>query len=118
MQGVAKYAIFSVLICVSAILCTLASFSNLKYTQPNIFLAVAVASAFAVLEYSFKVPAYKMVRDDLSPAHLHIIWIVTTFVVTNLFQTVFLKKNVSFRHWVVAVIFSFSLAWILVTDSD
>jgi len=98
-----KYVGFALTLLTASLFYTGASFYAVT-RQFSVPVAIAVSSCFAVVEYMFKIPAFKIGTEFLSVTKLQLIWVVATFLTTLAYQGWILKKPVKRKTVAIVVI--------------
>lgn len=84
---------FVALFIIPACLNSMASFFNLIHPASTMTRAILIGLAFAVIEYSTKIPIVQYGHNcNLSPTAMQIIWIVLTLIISMIVTHVVAKK--------------------------
>lgn len=110
MNKIEKLLIFGVFIFASSLAYSFANFSEVKHNTNVDVLSldflpiIAIALGYAFVEYSFKIPAYYLVRDILNPIELQLCWLLFTSISVILFQKFYLNKAIQFHSYVAFIL--------------
>jgi hypothetical protein len=107
------YIIYVMGVLIAVVLYTFASFYSTTGKVPHTIKAwlgvIGTGVLFATIEYIFKIPAYVSAHKFLSPAYIHLIWLVLAFFATNIFQIFVTKEVISFEVWAIGILMVFEL---------
>jgi uncharacterized protein (DUF486 family) len=112
------YIIYAMGVLIAVVLYTFASFYSTtgKHPPNNIKAWLGVIGTgvlFATIEYIFKIPAYISAHKFLSPAYIHLIWLVLAFFATNIFQIFVTKEEISLEIWIIGALMVIELGFLL-----
>lgn len=89
------YILVCVLLCIPALLATLASFGHLYFDEGAIYKIFLISILLVILEYSCKIPIIKYANNKvgMSSFSIQLIWITATLTLAYLFDILLCEKK-------------------------
>lgn len=89
------YIIVCMLLCIPALLATLASFGHLYFDEGAIYKIFFLSIILVILEYSCKIPIIKYANNKvgMSSFSIQMIWITATLTMAYVFDIILCEKR-------------------------
>jgi len=114
MNNIFVIILFAILVIFASGLYSYANFrenkmnSKINLISKKFLIIFAMSIGFGSIEYIFKVPAFILIKDVLTPMQIQMIWLFVTSFSVILFQSLYLKQTIHPHSYITfTLIFAF-----------
>lgn len=113
MNNIFVIILFAILVIFASGLYSYANFrenkikGKINLTSKKFLIILALSMGFGSIEYIFKIPAFILIKDVLTPIQIQMIWLFVTSCSVILFQKLYLKQTIHTHSYITfALIFA------------
>jgi len=100
MNNIFIIILFAILVILSSGLYSYANFrvnkinGKINIISQKFLIILALSIGFGSIEYFFKIPAFILIKELLSPIQIQMIWLFVTSISVIIFQKLYLKQTI------------------------